>query len=69
MNNNRIVFGLIAFIVSAFAQQASASPAAVMRVIGKANPPIGHYEFRSAIMSSARPIRANARRPRWTPAR
>ncbi|MCA1868029.1 transglutaminase-like cysteine peptidase [Agrobacterium genomosp. 3] len=45
MNNNRIVFGLIAFIVSAFAQQASASPAAVMRVIGKANPPIGHYEF------------------------
>ncbi|MCA2379054.1 transglutaminase-like cysteine peptidase [Agrobacterium sp. 22-211-1] len=45
MNNNRIVFVLIAFIVSAFAQQASASPAAVMRVIGKANPPIGHYEF------------------------
>ena len=45
MNNNRIVFVLIAFVVSAFAQQASASPAAVMRVIGKANPPIGHYEF------------------------
>ncbi|KAA3503909.1 transglutaminase [Rhizobium rhizogenes] len=45
MNNNRIVFVLIAFIFSAFAQQASASPAAVMRVIGKANPPIGHYEF------------------------
>ncbi|AQS61560.1 hypothetical protein AGRHK599_LOCUS1481 [Rhizobium rhizogenes] len=55
MNNNRIVFVLIAFIVSAFAQQASASPAAVMRVIGKANPPIGHYEFCQTYQSECQP--------------
>jgi predicted transglutaminase-like cysteine proteinase len=55
MNNNRIVFVLIAFIVSAFASQASASPAAVMRVIGKANPPIGHYEFCQTYQSECQP--------------
>ena len=55
MNNNRIVFILIAFIVGAFAQQASASPAAVMRVIGKANPPIGHYEFCQTYQSECQP--------------
>ena len=55
MNNNRIVFILIAFIVGAFAQQASASPAAVMRVIGKANPPIGHYEFCLTYQSECQP--------------
>nr|WP_295984532.1 transglutaminase-like cysteine peptidase [uncultured Agrobacterium sp.] len=55
MNNNRIVFVLIAFIVSVFAQQASASPAAVMRVIGKANPPIGHYEFCQTYQSECQP--------------
>ena len=55
MNNNRIVFILIAFIVGAFAQQASASPAAVMRVIGKANPPIGHYEFCQTSQSECQP--------------
>lgn len=55
MNNNRIVFILIAFIVGAFAQLASASPAAVMRVIGKANPPIGHYEFCQTYQSECQP--------------
>ncbi|WP_395774081.1 transglutaminase-like cysteine peptidase [Agrobacterium pusense] len=55
MNNNRIVFILIALIVGAFAQQASASPAAVMRVIGKANPPIGHYEFCQTYQSECQP--------------
>lgn len=55
MNNNRIVFVLIAFIVSAFASQAGASPAAVMRVIGKANPPIGHYEFCQTYQSECQP--------------
>ncbi|CUX20737.1 transglutaminase-like cysteine peptidase [Agrobacterium genomosp. 13] len=55
MNNNRIVFVLIALIVSAFASQASASPAAVMRVIGKANPPIGHYEFCQTYQSECQP--------------
>ncbi len=45
MNNNRIAFVLIAFFLSAIAHQAAASPAGIMRVIGKANPPIGHYEF------------------------
>lgn len=55
MNNNRIVFVLIAFIVSAIAHQASASPAAVMRVIGKANPPIGHYEFCQTYQSECQP--------------
>ncbi len=34
--NHRFVFALIAFVVSAVAHQASASPAAGMRVIGKA---------------------------------
>ncbi len=53
--NNRFVFTLIAFIVSAFAHQASASPAAVMRVIGKANPPIGHYEFCQTYQSECQP--------------
>lgn len=53
--NNRFVFTLIAFIVSAFAPQASASPAAVMRVIGKANPPIGHYEFCQTYQSECQP--------------
>lgn len=53
--NNRFVFTLIAFIVSAFAYQASASPAAVMRVIGKANPPIGHYEFCQTYQSECQP--------------
>ncbi|CDN93731.1 transglutaminase-like cysteine peptidase [Agrobacterium tumefaciens] len=55
MKNNRIVFVLIALIVSAFASQASASPAAVMRVIGKANPPIGHYEFCQTYQSECQP--------------
>lgn len=55
MNNNRIVFVLIALIISAFASQASASPAAVMRVIGKANPPIGHYEFCQTYQSECQP--------------
>ncbi|CUX43110.1 MULTISPECIES: transglutaminase-like cysteine peptidase [Agrobacterium] len=53
--NNRFVFTLIAFIVSAIAHQASASPAAVMRVIGKANPPIGHYEFCQTYQSECQP--------------
>ncbi|HBT67389.1 MAG TPA: transglutaminase [Agrobacterium sp.] len=60
MNNNRIVFVLIAFIVSAFASQASASPAAVMRVIGKANPPIGHYEFCQTYQSECQPTSLDA---------
>ncbi|KIP98841.1 transglutaminase [Agrobacterium tumefaciens] len=40
-------FGILiaAMIAGAFATQAHASPAAAMRVMGKANPPIGHYEF------------------------
>ncbi|MFK0382405.1 MULTISPECIES: transglutaminase-like cysteine peptidase [Rhizobium/Agrobacterium group] len=53
--NKRFGFFLIAFIASAFAQQAFASPAAVMRVIGKANPPIGHYEFCQTYQSECRP--------------
>ena len=60
MNNNRIVFVLIAFIVSAFASQAGASPAAVMRVIGKANPPIGHYEFCQTYQSECQPTSLDA---------
>ncbi|TGU09573.1 transglutaminase, partial [bacterium M00.F.Ca.ET.156.01.1.1] len=31
------------------------SPAAVMRVIGKANPPIGHYEFCQTYQSECQP--------------
>ncbi|KJF66416.1 transglutaminase-like cysteine peptidase [Rhizobium nepotum] len=53
--NNRFGFFLIAFIVSAFAHQASASPSAAMRVIGKANPPIGHYEFCQTYQSECQP--------------
>ena len=60
MKNNRIVFVLIALIVSAFASQASASPAAVMRVIGKANPPIGHYEFCQTYQSECQPTSLDA---------
>lgn len=44
-NNNPLGFLIAAFFVAAFAHIANASPAAIMRVIGKANPPIGHYEF------------------------
>ncbi|AHK01610.1 MULTISPECIES: transglutaminase-like cysteine peptidase [Rhizobium/Agrobacterium group] len=53
--NNRFGFFLIAFIVSAIAHQASASPSAAMRVIGKANPPIGHYEFCQTYQSECQP--------------
>lgn len=54
-NNNRFGFLVVAFIVSAFAQQANASPAAAMRIIGKANPPIGHYEFCQTYQSECQP--------------
>jgi len=53
--NNRFGFFLIAFIVSASAHQASAAPSAAMRVIGKANPPIGHYEFCQTYQSECQP--------------
>ena len=54
-NKNRFGFLVVAFIVSAFAQQANASPAAAMRIIGKANPPIGHYEFCQTYQSECQP--------------
>lgn len=54
-NNNRFGFLVVAFIVSVFAQQANASPAAAMRIIGKANPPIGHYEFCQTYQSECQP--------------
>jgi predicted transglutaminase-like cysteine proteinase len=44
-NNNPLGFLIAAVFVAAFAQMANASPATTMRITGKANPPIGHYEF------------------------
>lgn len=45
--NNKKQLGFLAatLFMMAFTTQANASPAAAMRIIGKANPPIGHYEF------------------------
>ncbi len=45
--NNKKQLGFLAatLFLMAFTSQAYASPAAAMRIIGKANPPIGHYEF------------------------
>jgi predicted transglutaminase-like cysteine proteinase len=54
-NKNRFGFLVVAFIFSVFAQQANASPAAAMRIIGKANPPIGHYEFCQTYQSECQP--------------
>jgi predicted transglutaminase-like cysteine proteinase len=44
-NNKKLGFVTAILMLAAFAQQAQATPAAAMRIIGKANPPIGHYEF------------------------
>lgn len=41
----RFGFLIAAMISGALATQAQASPASAMRIMGKANPPIGHYEF------------------------
>ncbi|NTJ42422.1 transglutaminase [Agrobacterium larrymoorei] len=50
-------FGLMiaALVAGAFATQAEASPAAAMRIMGKANPPIGHYEFCQTYQSECQP--------------
>lgn len=52
---SRFGFMVAAIISSAIASQALASPAGAMRVIGKANPPIGHYEFCQTYQSECQP--------------
>ncbi|WP_288429434.1 transglutaminase-like cysteine peptidase [uncultured Agrobacterium sp.] len=58
-NYSRFGFIVAALIAGAFAPQAEASPAAAMRIIGKANPPIGHYEFCQTYQSECQPTSAD----------
>jgi predicted transglutaminase-like cysteine proteinase len=47
---------LAAVIALGAAAPSLAMPAGAMRIIGKANPPIGHYEFCQSYASECRPI-------------
>ncbi|MBB3947587.1 putative transglutaminase-like cysteine proteinase [Rhizobium skierniewicense] len=58
-NINRFGFMIAALIFGAFSTQAHASPAASMRIMGKANPPIGHYEFCQTYQSECQPTSAD----------
>ncbi|MDQ1186024.1 transglutaminase-like cysteine peptidase [Agrobacterium larrymoorei] len=56
---SRLGLTILALAIGAFAQQAEASPGAAMRIIGKANPPIGHYEFCQTYQSECQPTSAD----------
>lgn len=51
---------LMAACLSALAPQAAFAMPAAMRVIGSANPPIGHYEFCKVNGAECRPVSADA---------
>ncbi|MGV1914164.1 transglutaminase-like cysteine peptidase [uncultured Agrobacterium sp.] len=56
---SRLGLTVVALTIGAFAPQAEASPGAAMRIIGKANPPIGHYEFCQTYQSECKPTSAD----------
>lgn len=56
---SRLGLTVLALTIGAFAPQAEASPGAAMRIIGKANPPIGHYEFCQTYQSECKPTSAD----------
>ncbi|MEJ8308907.1 transglutaminase-like cysteine peptidase [Agrobacterium larrymoorei] len=57
--HSRLGLTILALAMGAFAPQAEASPGAAMRIIGKANPPIGHYEFCQTYQSECQPTSAD----------
>ncbi len=57
--HSRLGLIIAALAIGAFAPPAEASPGAAMRIIGKANPPIGHYEFCQTYQSECQPTSAD----------